>query len=352
MPNLPLTPIVLMTMRLSLFVPILAACAIPTATPLPQPTFAPISAEEQAKQLGRGVNFGNALEAPTEGEWGMMLEERFFDLVKEGGFNTIRLPTRWSAHAAAEAPYTLDAKFFERVDWAIANAMQRGLNIVVNMHHYDELMVQPDAHRERFIALWRQIAERYKDQPAGVLFELMNEPHDSLTPGTWNRLAAETLAVVRASNPTRNVVIGGGDWNSVNGLMQLKLPADDPHLIATFHYYLPFQFTHQGADWVAGSQSWLGTEWKGSSNDRVNIDFDFDKVEQWARDNQRPVWMGEFGAYSKADLESRARWTDFVARDIEQRGMSWAYWEFGVGFGVYDRTQNAWNEAILKALAP
>jgi endoglucanase len=326
--------------------------AVTTGTPSPIPTFAAIGAAEQAAQLGRGVNFGNALEAPTEGEWGMRLEERFFDLVKEGGFNTIRLPTRWSAHALPDAPYTIDAAFFERVDWALENAARRGLTIVVNMHHYDELMAQPDAHRARFSALWRQIAERYKDQPAGVLFELMNEPHDSLTPGAWNALAAEALAVVRQSNPTRNVVIGGGEWNSVSGLMQLKLPADDHHLIATFHYYAPFQFTHQGAEWVNGSQSWLGTEWQGSSNDRVSIEFDFDKVEQWARDNARPVWLGEFGAYSKADLASRARWTEFVARDIEQRGMSWAYWEFGAGFGVYDREQNRWNDALLRALVP
>jgi endoglucanase len=32
--------------------------------------------------------------------------------------------------------------------------------------------------------------------------------------------------------------------------------------------------------------------------------------------------------------------------------MSWAYWEFGAGFGVYDREQNRWNDALLRALVP
>ena len=62
--------------------------------------------------------------------------------------------------------------------------------------------------------------------------------------------------------------------------------------------------------------------------------------------------LGEFGAYNKADLASRTRWTAFVARSAEERAISWAYWEFGAGFGVYDRSRNAWHEEILRALVP
>src|SRR6476660_3181157 len=64
------------------------------------------------KALGRGVNFGNALEAPNEGEWGMKLEADFFVKIKAAGFDHVRVPTKWSAHAAKEAPYTIDATFF------------------------------------------------------------------------------------------------------------------------------------------------------------------------------------------------------------------------------------------------
>ncbi len=303
-----------------------------------------------AAQLGRGVNFGNALEAPKEGEWGMVLEESFFDLVKEGGFRTIRLPVRWSAHAADEAPYTINATFFERVDWAIDNATRRGLNIVVNVHHYDALMNETDKQTPRFVAIWKQIAERYKDRPANVLFELCNEP--TMPAGLWNKIYLQALAAVRASNPTRMVVIGGVDWNSISGLTQLKLPADDPNLIATFHYYLPFQFTHQGAEWINGSEAWLGTQWKPDATGRSGIDFDMDKAQKWAKANNRPLWMGEFGAYSKADMASREKWTSYVAREAERRQFSWAYWEFGAGFGVYDRAKKAFVPEIKRALTP
>lgn len=302
--------------------------------------------------MGRGVNFGNALEAPKEGEWGMVLEERFFDLVKDGGFATIRLPTKWSAHALREAPYTIDAEFFARVDWAVDNALKRGLNIVVNMHHYDEIFVDPTAEHDRFLALWEQIATRYKDKPASVILEPLNEPNGALTSGVWQRMFEDTLVVIRKTNPTRNVIFTGADWGGPGALKAMKRP-DDVYLIASFHYYLPFTFTHQGAEWADGSDKWIGTKWEGKSNDRVNVDWDMDKVAQWARANKIPVWMGEFGSYGKhADVDSRKRWTSYVAREAERRGFAWSYWEFGAGFGVYDREKKAWVEPIHTALVP
>ena len=62
------------------------------------------------------------------------------------------------------------------------------------------------------------------------------------------------------------------------------------------------------------------------------------------------MFLGEFGAYREADLESRARWTRFVAREAERLGISWAYWEFCAGFGAYDPKAEAWREALKSAL--
>lgn len=90
---------------------------------------------EANRLLGPGINFGNALEAPKEGDWGMVLEPEFFDLVKQAGFNHIRLPVSWTYHAEKIPPYAIDPKFFARVDWALEQATQRGLRIVLNVHH-------------------------------------------------------------------------------------------------------------------------------------------------------------------------------------------------------------------------
>lgn len=328
--------------------------ALPTEvpSPTPRPTADPWDPFVLNARLGRGVNLGNAFEAPNEGDWGVTLQEEYFALIERGGFDSVRIPIRWSAHAASQAPYTIDPAFFERIDWAVDQALARELLAIINMHHYEEIFADPEGEHDRFLALWRQIAEHYQGYPPELLFEILNEPHDALTPSRWNALLAEALGVIRETNPTRAVVVGPLNWNNVDALGSLQLPEGDRHLIVTFHYYEPFRFTHQGAEWVNGADAWLGTTWEGSEAQKRAIVADFDHAAEWGRARNRPVYLGEFGAYSKADIESRARWTAFVARTAEERGFGWAYWEFCAGFGVFDRTRGQWSEPLLTALVP
>jgi endoglucanase len=319
-------------------------------TPTTSPQFPNAFAAVQS--LGRGVNLGNALEAPNEGDWGVVIKEEYFDLIKGAGFNSVRLPVRWSAHAEKTAPYTIDPKFFARVDQVVTWALTRDLQVVLDMHHYEEMATDSAGNRERFLALWQQIAEHYKDYPSALLFEPMNEPNGALTSLLWNSISADAVRVIRESNPERNLVIGGVNWNGYDRLLYLNLPKDDSHIIATFHYYNPFQFTHQNAEWVEGSSAWAGTQWTATDAEKAEITNQFDQVAAWAKSHNVPVLLGEFGAYSKADMASRARWTDFVAREAERRGFAWAYWEFCSGFGVYDPYLKQWNEPIRKALIP
>jgi endoglucanase len=302
--------------------------------------------------MRRGVNLGNMLEAPVEGEWGVRVEQQYLSLIRERGFDFVRVPIRWNTHADEAAPYTVDPAFFARVDQVMGWALAQGLYVILDFHHYEELMLDPAGHRERCLAIWRQVAGHYRDAPPTVLFELLNEPNGALTASLWNDLLVEALAVVRQSNPDRSVVIGPAQWNSAAALPSLELPADDEHLIVTFHYYEPFEFTHQGAEWVGGSDAWLGTSWDASESQQEAIVRQFDAVAAWAAERDRPVLLGEFGAYSRADQPSRLRWTEFVARQAEARGFAWAYWEFAAGFGVYDPGAQRWREDLAGALIP
>jgi endoglucanase len=160
------------------------------------------------------------------------------------------------------------------------------------------------------------------------------------------------LKVVRESNPTRDVIIGPVNWNSYFWVTTLDVP-NDPHLIITFHYYEPFEFTHQGAEWVGEqSQAWVGEIWPNNEERKREITRDFDLVADWAQRRNVRILLGEFGAYSKADMESRIRWTMFVREQTEMHGFAWSYWEFASGFGVYDPEAKAWRADLLKALIP
>ena len=206
----------------------------PTSTPRPTATPRPLNAEDERtfeynRRIGRGVNLGNALEAPTEGEWGMVLEEGFFELIRQAGFQSARVPIRWNAHALEEAPYTIDPEFFARIDWVVEQATSRGLVVILNIHHYDEgIHQEPEKHKARFLAIWKQISEHYQHAPDSVYFEIMNEPNGLLgKTDALNNLYAEALQVIRNTNPDRMVVVGPGEWNNLSMLDGLKLPEQD-----------------------------------------------------------------------------------------------------------------------------
>lgn len=340
--------------RLSLFLLVfllLSACAPQASLPLeprdtesavvaPTPTPATATIQPETgipERMRRGVNLGNALEAPNEGEWGMRIEQEYFDLIREAGFDFVRIPIRWGEHAGESAPYSLDPAFFARVDEVLGWALERDLIVIINVHHYASQSAEVALSPERLAAIWRQIAEHYQGYPPEVVFELFNEPDNTISASQWNTVVAQLLNVVRESNPEREVVIGGIFWNAFDQLKFLQLPADDEHLIATFHYYHPFEFTHQGAEWAEGSDAWLGRTWDGSQEEKAQVADDFDQVARWAAERNLPVLLGEFGVYNKADLDSRARWTAYIREQAELKQFSWAYWEFGAGFGVYGR---------------
>ena len=303
-------------------------------------------------RLGRCMNLGNALEAPTEGEWGVTLKEEYFELIKNEGFNSVRIPIRWSAHALEESPYAIHQSFFNRIDWAIDQALQRDLLVVINIHHYEEIMSEPEKHLDRFLSLWQQISTRYKYYPIELIFEVLNEPHDALTAEIWNDYMVQAINVIRETNPTRILMVGPPDWNGIGGLSKLNVPENDTNIIVTVHYYNPFQFTHQGAGWVDGSDEWLGTTWTATPSQKQAIIDDFSSVTSWANTHNRPIYVGEFGAYSAADMNSRIAWTTYLARHLESIGFSWAYWEFCSGFGIYNTSTESWNAGLIRALMP
>jgi endoglucanase len=320
---------------------------------------APVDAFAMQRALGRGVNFGDILDPPTEGQNGFYLTEDLFDKAKSIGVQAIRMPVRWSNHALATAPFTIDEKFFARVDFAISAALARGMKIIINMHHYRQLDGEPlhpgefavsDAVLEdRFIAMWRQIAARYKDQPVDrVLFELYNEPHGAMTDERWNRLLARTLAEVRQNNPTRYIVIGPGGYNSAWTLKNLQLPADDRRIIVTVHNYEPFNFTHQ-------QMSGTGLENSGPvsccSVSQLKSMFDaLDEAQRWGKANNRPLWVGEFGANTRSPYSSRVDYARQARDAIEARGMTWSWWQFVSNFGFYDPGNQAFQAELRDAL--
>ena len=342
-------------LSLILIVLLVLGCSEESLNPIePEDKNPPINLDpfERNQRLGRGINLGNSLEAPYEGAWGVTLKNEYFHLIQQVGFNSVRIPIRWSAHAANEPPYLIDDSFFARVDWAIEQSLKRDLAVVINIHHYEDIMQDPAGHHERFLMLWQQIAEHYKDYNRDLIFEILNEPNDNLNADLWNIYLAQAIDIIRETNPGRTIMVGTAEWGGISALSDLKIPAEEQNVIVTVHYYDPFHFTHQGAEWVEGSDDWLGMEWTGNAFEQQNVKDDLDQAEYWGQMHSRPLNIGEFGVYYKADMDSRVLWTDFFTRQAEVRNMSWTYWEFCAKFGIYDSELSQWRHELLHALIP
>ena len=304
------------------------------------------------RSLGKGVNLGNVFEAPDEQAWGNPFKNEFIPKIKEAGFDHVRVPIRWDTQARCllQSPYTITPAFLERIKLVVDLALQNKLKVIINMHHHDDIFVNPAQVKPRFLAQWQQIAAYFKDYPKDVIFEVMNEPHDQLTPALWNVYFADALTEIRKTNPNRVVLMGVAEFGGIGGLSKL-VPPQDSNVIATIHYYNPFNFTHQGAEWVgAQANEWLGTPWNDLDAERAAVRQEFAAVKLFEQTYDIPIHIGEFGAYSKADQASRLRWSTFMARYIESLGYSWAYWEWSAGFGVYDPVTGAFKQELIDAL--
>ena len=301
------------------------------------------------QKLGRGVNI-----IGYDPIWRSMerarFKQRYFRMIKDAGFSTVRINLHPFRHMDSDNDYALRDSWWKVLNWAVDNALKSDLMVILDMHEFGAMGTEPVKNRDRFLAFWRQVSERLKDAPQSVLFEILNEPSRKLNAQMWDQYYRQALAIIRKTNPTRIVIIGPANYNSISNLKTLKLP-EDRNIILTVHYYSPMDFTHQGASW-AGRKDKTGVEWKGTAEEKAAIERDFAKAQAWAKEHKRPVFLGEFGVYDKAPMESRVRYLSFVTRTAEKLGWSWAYWQFDSDFILYDVRSEEWVEPVLDALIP
>jgi endoglucanase len=359
----------------------------------------PLDPYTQALALGKGVNFGNLLDAyPNEGSWtnGLVIEESQFDLAKSAGFDSIRIPIRFSNHASFSGPdYTIDKSFMKRVDQVVGWGLSRGLKIIVDMHHYkndefaatdtnhNDINKYPAESRDRFIAMWKQIAARYTDYPGELYYELLNEPNTNLTVDVWNGILSDCIHAIRQVDNYHTIVVGCVNWSNISGLDGLKIPDDEDNTIVTFHYFTPVLFTMQGQAWIGSDWATTGIIWPGPPStpltpapgvnqwviDWINsynavqdanqnpcgteiIQQEIKHAADWGISNKRPLWMSEFDAQNGADMASRVRWTDFTRKELEKYDISWSYWSLASDTGtyLYDVDSKKWITELTNAL--
>ena len=321
-------------------IPFLLSAALLLAVP---------AAAEEAKGLpvGACINMGNSLETMVESQDGKRIDAADFARIRAAGFTTVRIPVRWMHRSRETAPHTIDPAFLDRVEAVVDQALAADLNVILNSHHFDALDKDPAATAPWLAAVWKQVAARFAARPeARLWFEISNEPHDKLTNANLLATLAPALAAIRATNPTRAVVIGGENWSGIDSLATLDLP-DDPNVYPTFHYYEPFDFTHQGATWVDPSPP-LGRLY-GTQADADRLAADVEKIRRYIARTGRKPFIGETGAYEAIPLAGRVQYHRAVHDAFAPLDLGICAWAYTNTFPFWDRKTEQWLPGLRAA---
>lgn len=311
----------------------------------------PAVAAEKSLPIGPCINLGNTLEVGRNNDLGNgAVDADDFRRIRAAGFETVRIPVRWDDRSSDKPPYAIEAGWMDQVQRTVDWALAADLKVILNSHHFNPIHEDPIAVQPWHTAVWRQIATRFAGYPTDrVWFELENEPHKNFTNDKLAQVLEPALAAVRETNPDRAVIIGGENWSGVDSLAVLTLP-DDPNVIPTFHYYEPFDFTHQGASWVAPDIPKPGRVY-GTEADRELLAADVAKVEAYKKRTGLIPFMGETGAYDlHVPLAQRIQYHQAIRDAFEPAGVAMCVWAYANTFPFYDREAGNWLPGMLGAL--
>jgi len=320
-----------------------------------------------AKLFRHGINLGNYLEVPPGESWNVTCSAADFASMRAEGFDHVRVPAGWQHYTGPGPDFALSSEIFARADWAVTNALNNQLAVIINVCHFNAFTTNPASQTDKLLAIWRQIAAHYANFPGSLAFELLNEPNGAATTQVMNPIYARLIAEIRQTNPRRTIFVQPGNWGNIDELENLVLPPDD-NLIVSVHCYEPFYFTHQGATWagpdtqVTGIQypgppakplvpdpslklnSWV-LDWidayntlPGAQNPSGPSAF-VDKLKlarEWSDYYGRPIHVGEWGCYIKADAQSRLREITAFRQALDAEKLGWAMWDWGALFRYWD----------------
>ena len=269
--------------------------------------------------------------------------------IREAGFDFVRVnATFLSDDVDADVATHRLILNLERV---LAAASDVNLAVVVNAHDSRVCVANLEMCRSRLLHTWLKIAEHFRGRFDRALFEPLNEPHGALDGPVWNEWLEDLLPQIQNTDPARWIIVDTSKWGTMAGLDALKLPAQRGRVAVSVHYYEPHEFTHQGTPWSHPSiRNTSGLGLKDGFEDTLAADFD--RLVEWGRRNDVPLFLGEFGVYDTVPIALRASYISSVSNAASSRCIARSLWQFGRDFRAFDFGTNEWLEEILRSVIP
>ncbi|MDD4690388.1 MAG: cellulase family glycosylhydrolase [Eubacteriales bacterium] len=302
------------------------------------------------ERMQGGINFpGFSHSDPNS----FVFDRNYYDLLVQSGFDNLRLPVGAHNYIVGEAPdYLLDTSIMRMLDIALNHGLEAGLVVVLDFHNNSLFQKEPTIFKQ----IWRQMAERYRDYPEELMFEIVNEPN-GISDDYLNKVQLETVKIIRESNPTRTIALAVNAWNQISRLYGTEIPKivgangvseNDPNVILAVHSYNPMSFTHQGANW--GGNNYPG---KKICTDELlaSITKALETCAEYEKKTGRTVWVNEWGVYlGDVIKEEVSKYLHHFTSECARLDLSYAFWEFNSGFGAFDNTTQKWKDYVYGSL--
>ncbi|MEW5871523.1 MAG: cellulase family glycosylhydrolase [Chloroflexota bacterium] len=283
---------------------------------------------------------------------------------------------------AEKPPYELDQAVQDNLDRLLAMAEQADLFAVISFrtgpgrseftffwgedgdwftkdYYNDSVWKDPEA-QDAWVEMWRYTAERYKDNPVVVGYDLMVEPNSNEvwfdewdqeafyarhggSSYDWNPLARRISQAIRQVDEQTPILAGGNSYSSLDWLPYLQ-DTGQPRTVYTFHQYEPHAYTHQ----EPGTPGFTYPGHFDTNWDEVPDDFDRDWLEQYLSTAQEfsvthnaPVAANEFGVMRWAP--SAADYLHDLMDIFEAIQLNYAIWEWNTTWPEHAADNDAFN---------
>lgn len=347
------------------------------------------NASELAAKIILGWNLGNSLEAiGGETAWGNpRVTKALIDLVRQSGFNAVRIPCSWNQYMASTTTAQLKTDWLNRVRDVIQYCIDNDMYVLLNIH-WDGGWLEnncttssQEANNAKQKAFWEQIATHLRDFDEHLLFASANEPNvDNATQmavlKSYHQTFIDAVRSTGGRNSYRVLVIQGPstDIDKTVNLMT-SMPTDEipDRLMVEVHYYTPWNFCGLTKDeswgkmfyyWGNGYHSTTDTERNATWGEEETVDAKMKLMKTRFVDKGYPVILGEYGAIRRSTLTgdnltnhltSRAYYLEYVTGQARANGIMPFYWDNGgtgnYGFGIFNRNNNTiFDQQALDAL--
>ncbi|MDE3144790.1 MAG: cellulase family glycosylhydrolase [Bacteroidota bacterium] len=312
------------------------------------------------KRLGIGINISLFEHYWTSPQ--VLLKEDISQKIKnisDAGFKTVRLPIAFDIFTESNS-FNLQSQIIDKIKEIYAQCTAQNLNLILTYHYGKLNDSNTFSQIERISWIWKQVQRRFTGQGYSTLFfELYNEP--VMSGNLWKSTITEIIQNLRYEDPNRIYIVGATNYNSLDDLMAMgKLP--DNKILYTFHFYEPFIFTHQGADWTDNKTYVQNLPYPYRRNKMPNpyasnapkrsstayedltqypfiatnefIAYRLKAIASFCSKNNMPLICTETGVIKLADDKSRKRYLEDVIFDMHDLRIPAVLWDYDDKFSI------------------